>query len=293
MFNSPLVYNIIKALAVIIIAPIIGLLLAGIERKLNAFLQGRVGPPLLQPWYDFKKLMSKENFVVNRYQNLYILFFIVFVVASLLMLVFQMDLLMIIFVFTIANVALILGSMSTGSPFSRIASSRETVAMLSYEPVLVLFVLGIYMVTGSFNVSSIDSLPAPLIVYLPLIFVAMLFIMLIKFKKSPFDLSTSHHAHQELVKGMFTDFSGPTMAIIELSHWYEYPFLLGLMFLFCKQNIILGLIIAIFTYLFVIIVDNISARLNWQWLIKYSWTIVLGLCVINILFLYFNKLNFI
>lgn len=291
--NGDLIITLIKAAAVIILSPIVGLLLAGLERKFNAFLQGRVGPPILQPWYDFKKLMSKENFVVNKYQNLYILFYIVFVVASLLMLVFEMDLLMIIFVFTIANVALIVGSMSTGSPFSRIASSRETVAMLSYEPILVLFIIGIYMVTGSFNISAINSVSVPLIFYLPLIFISMLFIMIIKFKKSPFDLSTSHHAHQELVKGMFTDFSGPTMGIIELTHWYEYPFLLGLMFLFWKQNIVMGIIIAAATYIFVILIDNISARLSWQWLIKYSWTIILGLSIVNILFLYLNNIKLI
>lgn len=291
--DNNLLMTIIKAVAVIILSPIVGLLLAGIERKLNAFLQGRVGPPLLQPWYDFRKLMSKENFVVNRYQNLYILFYIVFVVASLLMLVFEMDLLMIIFVFTIANVALVVGSMSTGSPFSRISSSREIVTMLAYEPILVFFIIGIYMVTGSFNISAINNMPMPLIVYLPLIFVSMLFIMIIKFEKSPFDLAASHHAHQELVKGMFTEFSGPTMGIIELAHWYEYPFLLGLMFLFWKQNIVMGLILAAFTFIFVIIIDNISARLSWQWLVKYSWTVILALSIINILFLYLNNVKLI
>jgi ech hydrogenase subunit B len=207
------------------------------------------------------------------------------------MLVFEMDLLMIIFVYTIANVVLILAGTSTGSPYSKIGSARETVAMLSYEPILVFYVVGMYMVTGSFNISSISTYSKPLILYLPLIFLSMLFIMIIKFKKSPFDLSTSHHAHQELVKGIFTDFSGPTMAAIEFSHWYEYVFLLGLMFLFWKQNVIMGTLLSIITFLFVIIIDNISARLSWQWLIRYTWSIVVSLSVSNILFLYLNNVK--
>lgn len=284
---------IIRTLIALIVTPIVGCLMAGIDRKVSAHLQSRVGPPLLQPWYDFKKLMNKENVVVNKYQNIYILFYIVFIVASWLMLVFEMDLLMTIFVYTIANVALILGGMSTGSPYSRIGSERETVSMLAYEPILVFFIIGMYMLTGSFNISSLNNASTPLIVYLPLIFISMLFIMSIKFKKSPFDFSTSHHAHQELVKGMFTEFSGPTMGIIELSHWYEYVFLVGLMFLFWKQNIIMGLILSIFTYFFVIIIDNISARLCWEWMIKFTWTIIVGLSIANILFLYLNHVKII
>ena len=209
------------------------------------------------------------------------------------MLVFEMDLLMTIFIYTIANVALILGGMSTGSPYSKIGSERETVSMLAYEPILIFFVIGMYMLTGSFNISSLNKASTPLILYLPLIFISMLFIMSIKFKKSPFDFSTSHHAHQELVKGMFTEFSGPTMAIIELSHWYEYVFLVGLMFLFWKQNIIIGLLLSVFTFFFVIIIDNISARLSWEWMIKFTWTIVIGLSIANILFLYLNHVKII
>lgn len=284
-------FIVIKTLLVIFIAPIVGCLFAGIDRKITAHLQGRVGPSLLQPWYDFKKLLSKENVVVSRYQNIYILTYLIFMLASLLMLFFQMDLLMIIFVYTIANVALILGGMSTGSPYSRIGCERETISMLAYEPILVFYIVGMYMLTGSFNISSLDSMHKPLILYLPLIFISMLFIMSIKFKKSPFDFSTSHHAHQELVKGMFTEFSGPTMAIIELSHWYEYIFLSGLMFLFWKQNIVLGTIISLFTFIFVLVIDNITARLSWEWMIKFTWTIVVGLSIANILFLYLNNVK--
>lgn len=280
--------NIIKVILVLVLSPIVGCFLAGVERKVSANLQGRVGPSLLQPWYDFVKLLNKENVVVNKYQNVYILTYIFFIVSSLLMLFFEMDLLMIIFVYTIANVALILGGLATGSPYSRIGSERETISMLAYEPILVFYIIGMYMITGSFKISSLNNLKIPMIVYLPLIFISMLYIMIIKFKKSPFDLSASHHAHQELVKGMFTEFSGPTMAIIELSHWYEYIFLLGLMFLFFKQNIIVGLVISLFTFLFVIVIDNISARLSWEWMLKFTWTIVVGISIANILFLYLN-----
>lgn len=40
-----------------------GLLLCGIDRKLVAKMQKRVGPPVLQPFYDFFKLCGKECIV--------------------------------------------------------------------------------------------------------------------------------------------------------------------------------------------------------------------------------------
>jgi ech hydrogenase subunit B len=239
------------------------------------------------------KLMSKENIAVNRYQNVYILFYFIFAAVSLLMLFFEMDLLMILFVFTIANVALIAAGMSTGSPYSKVGSQREIIAMLCYEPVLAFFIVGMYMLTGSFQITSLDLSHGALIEYMPLIFISMLFIMNIKFKKSPFDFSTSHHAHQELVKGLMTEFSGPSLGIIELTHWYETIFILGLMFLFIKDNIVLGLMVSAFTYLFVIVLDNITARLTWQWMLKVTWTLIIGLSIINLLGIYFLKFSII
>lgn len=276
---------------VIILAPIVGCLLAGLDRKLSAKLQQRIGPPLLQPFYDFLKLLNKENIIVYRGQFFFILSYLVFIIASLLMLVFQMDLLMILFVFTIANVMFIMSSAGTGSPYARVGAQREIIAMLAYEPILILYIIAMYMLTGSFKISVLSSAKLPLIAYAPLVFISMLCIMSIKFKKSPFDFSASHHAHQELVKGMLTEFSGPSLAIVELTHWYEYIFLLGLMFLFWKENIIMGLIIAIFTFLFVIILDNISARITWQWMLKFTWIILLALSMINILIIYFANLK--
>ena len=42
---------------------VLGILLAGINRKLVARMQNRVGPPLLQPWYDFLKCCGKETII--------------------------------------------------------------------------------------------------------------------------------------------------------------------------------------------------------------------------------------
>lgn len=283
------VNDVLTAVLVLIGAPIIGCLAAGIDRKLTARLQGRVGPPLLQPYYDVKKLLSKDNMIVNESQNLYVVVYVAFMILSLLMLVFKADILMIIFVYTISSIALIVGGMSTGSPYARIGSSREIMAILSYEPVLILYALAIYLVTGTFKLSAVLDASTPLLMYTPLIFIAMLFVLNIKLKKSPFDYSTSHHAHQELVKGMLTEYSGPGLAGIEIGHFYEYVFLTGLIFVFWTVNPLIGVLISIAAFLLVIVIDNITARVYWQWMLKLSWTFLLAISIVNIAFLYITK----
>lgn len=289
--------TIITVLITLLVSPILGCFLTGIDRKFTANLQGRKGPKLRQPLYDFLKLLGKENIAVHKYQNVYMLFYLVFIILSVVMFVLGMDLLMIIFVFTIANVALIVGAMTTGSPFAKIGAQREIMAMLAYEPVLIFYAVITFMMTGSFKISGLYKLDKPLIVYAPLLFVSMLFVMSIKFKKSPFDFSTSHHGHQELVKGITTEYSGPTLAMYELAHWYEAILLLGFMFVFMAYNgipalyIELGVIIETLSFIFVIILDNITARITWQWMIKLSYTVLSSLAVINIFVIYFMKLG--
>ena len=48
-------YMIVKALIYILLAPFIGGLLSGIDRIFSARMQGRQGPPLLQPFYEVNR----------------------------------------------------------------------------------------------------------------------------------------------------------------------------------------------------------------------------------------------
>lgn len=112
-------------------------------------------------------------------------------------------------------------------------ANREMLQTMAYEPMVLLTAVGFYLATGSFKVSDIvRSSGLPPIVYLPGVFCGFLFILTIKLRKHPFDLSTSHHAHQEMVKGLTTEFNGVTLLIVEVSHWYENVFLMGIIALF-------------------------------------------------------------
>ena len=278
------------AIAYLIGGLVLGGLLAGFDRILTARMQSRKGPPLPQPFYDVLKLLGKRTMVVNNYQILYVACFLIFVVLTGTLFFVGGDLLLTIFALTVASIFLILGAYSANSPYSTIGAERELLQMMAYEPALLIAALGMYWVTKSFHVRDIAAYSHPLIMYLPGIFLSVLFILTIKFRKSPFDLSTSHHGHQELVKGLTTEFSGPSLAMIEVAHWYENILLLGIVYLFFAFNPLIGIAATIATYVLEVIIDNTFARLTWQFTVASSW-IVTGLAAVtNLLALtYFMK----
>ena len=269
-------------LLVLFAAPVLGGLLSGIDRIITARMQGRVGPPVLQPFYDVFKLLGKERFLVNQRQVLWAIGYLALIITSLAMLCLGSDLLVIVFVMAFAAICFVLGGLSTKSPYSHIGSQRELLQMLSYEPVLILLAIGVFMQNQSFLVKDIFARPEPLLFSLPLVFIAVLLILTIKMRKSPFDLSTCHHAHQELVQGITTEYSGPYLALIELTHWYELVLVLGLVVLFWAQPIWAGLLLALVAFFIELVIDNICARMTWSWMVKLTWTVGIILCLVNL-----------
>ncbi|MGA2912879.1 MAG: complex I subunit 1 family protein [Methanoregula sp.] len=279
----------IWAVLYILLAPVIGGLIAGIDRKVTARMQGRVGPPLLQPFYDVAKLYEKENLVVTASQNFFVLSYLVFMAVAGALFFSGGDMLLVIFAFTLSHIFLVLGAYASYSPYSHIGAERELLQIIAYEPMIILTAVGMYMVTKSFFVGTIVTSSIPIILYLPGIFIGYLIVLTIKLRKSPFDLSTSHHAHQELVKGVTTDFGGPNLGKIEVAHWYEYVFLLGVVWLFFAWNPLIAIVAIIIAYFIEILIDNTFARVKWQLMLRSAWIIAGTLGLVNLGVLYYLR----
>jgi ech hydrogenase subunit B len=276
----------------VVLGPFLGGLIDGIGRIISARLQGRVGPPLLQPFYDVAKLFSKEGTMVARLHYVYLGAYLFFTVFSGGIFFSGGDLLLFFFSITIANVFLVLSAYASATPFSHVGAERELIQVLAYEPLFILTFVGMYLATGSkdaqgsFQVAKIMEHPVPMLYYLPGCFVAMIPTLCMKLGKSPFDLSSSHHPHQEIVKGVSTDFSGVALAITEIAHWYKYVFLLGLVMLFFATNVWISLALEAAVFLLVILIDNVFARYTYQKALKVFWTMTMALGFGNIVVLY-------
>ena len=274
---SEMVINIISGIAYLILAPVIGGLLAGVDRKISARMQRRVGPPIMQPFYDFFKLWDKQPVAVNKAQCFYVTGFLLFVVISGLFFFTHGDILLVVFTLTMASVCFIVAAYSSNSPYSQIGAERELVQTMSYEPMLLLMALGFYLNCGTFSIGEILKSPQMNFIYMPGIFVGLSYILLIKFRKSPFDLSVSHEAHQELIQGALTEISGRSLA------------LLGFVYLFfawtAPWSPALGLFMCAFTYFGDILVDNCCSRVKWENMLASTWLVTLVAGFVNIMFL--------
>ncbi len=122
----------------IVIAPILGGLIAGLDRRLTARLQSRFGPPILQPFYDVAKLFGKDKVVSNFWQVFCSWVYLIAAALSVGLLFAGSDLLLIFFVQAIGAVFLVMGGLSTPSPYSQVGSQRELIQVLTYEPLLIL-----------------------------------------------------------------------------------------------------------------------------------------------------------
>ena len=278
-------HSIRLTLLALILAPVGGALLRGLDRKLTARIQGRRGPSIFQTFYDIAKLLRKRPIVLNRFQIVYAYLHLAFLMLAMLLVLLGQDMLMILFSLAFATLALVLGGMCVRSPYSRIGSQREIMLLVAYEPVLVLTVIGVYLVTGSFKIASVLALPHPLLSSLPLLFVAFLLVVAAKLQKSPFDLATSHHAHQELVKGITIEYSGPYLAILEMAHCYEVALLFTLLMMFWATSLQAGFALAAGCFFLAILADNVFARLTTLWAFRFFWTVALAMALANVLWL--------
>ena len=280
---------IVLALVYLILAPVAGCVLAGVDRKLSARMQGRRGPPIRQPYYDVRKFMEKEQITSNGVQDFYVACYLLFVIVTGCMFFAGMDLLLVLFTLTLGETFLILAAYCSGSPFSQVGAQREIYVAMAYEPILLLAAIAFYLQTGSFAIGDIASSDGMAVIPLIGVFVAFLYALTMKLRKSPFDLSMSHHAHQDLVRGMTTEFSGRTLAMLEVSHWYENIMLLALVALFFMDGtwvgFAVGLVVAVLAYLLEVYIDNGFARMKWQTALKSGWVVALVLGVGNVIVL--------
>ena len=274
-----------------VLAPVVGCLLAGVDRIVSARMQGRVGPPLLQPYYDVRKLFGKERAAVNGVEHAYVVCAWLFACVAGGIFFTGGNLLLCVFVITLSSLFFIMAAYSTRSPYAEVGAARETLQVMAYEPMVLLLAVGFYMAAGSFDVGAALSLDAPVIGATLLVFLGVLFILTIKLRKSPFDLSMSHHAHQEIVRGITTEMSGPTLGLVEVMHWCENVLFLGWIGMFFvwgnPASLALAVVVALAAYFLEIAIDNNFARVKWQFMLKSAWAVALVAGGVNIALLAF------
>jgi len=221
-------------------ATLLGMIYKGFDRKLAAQMQGRIGPPLRQPFFDVVKLMVKENIVPEHAVGwLYNLMPVVALVASATLLFYIPlggrgpllggfgDLILILYLLAVPSLAMVVGGFAAGSPYATVGAQREMVMMMAYEfPLAVTLVSLAWRLSALLpgaNVFSLSVLAVnplwgvvgPLgFIGLLLLFGALLVVMPGELAKIPFDIP---EAETEIAGGILAEYSGRNLAMFYLA----------------------------------------------------------------------------
>ena len=220
----------------ILFACAIGLLFMGIDRKITGHMQHRIGPPIWQEFIDAGKLLGKEDITPAPAQSLVFNFAPLFCFGSLIAVMLFLpinsaqpaltsvaDLIVIIYLLNIPAICMMLGGYASGCPFGSAGSSRYVVQLFGYELTFILSALTAAVAVGSLSLTNIVTYQANngwlafRVSLLPAI-VAILIAAQGKLLRVPFDIP---EAESEIVHGMFTEYSGPKLALMRIAYGVE------------------------------------------------------------------------
>ena len=235
--------NLTTALARLLIFP--GLLFAvpaawfflWVERKTVALMQGRIGPPFMQPFYDFIKLLGKSTPPRNGVGGLLMMMWPLLAVSAAAGAVgllpvlpssggFEGDLILLLALLELPSMCVIAAGFSSRSIFGEIGSAREAALSVSYNVVFLLAIVSIAASQHTFLLEALASAAAdrPSSLYW-LGVLAILVCLPAKLHINPFSLP---NAEQEIYSGPMTEYAGPELAMWELSHGLEWVAATGL-----------------------------------------------------------------
>ena len=230
----------ITALARLLIFP--GLLFAvpaawffmWVERKAVARMQGRIGPPFMQPFYDFIKLLGKQTPPRSGAAGMLMRAWPLIAVASAAGAVgllpvlptsggFEGDLILLLALLELPSMCIIAAGFNSRSIFGEIGSAREAVLSVAYNIVFLLAIVSIAASQHTFRLEALAQLPASPLRWLGVL--ALLVCLPAKLHLNPFSLP---NAEQEIYSGPLTEYAGPELAMWELSHGLEWVAATGL-----------------------------------------------------------------
>ncbi len=269
----------------------VGLLSTWVDRKVTARVQWRVGPPLLQPVYDFVKLLGKETLVPTTASRA------VFLVAPIVGLTsvtlvstilwlsnlwrvsFVGDLIVAVYLLVMPSVAVMTGGLASGNPLAAAGVSREMKLILAYElPFLLSLAVVMLKSDGILRLAEIASVPAAASVSGAAAAVVALLCVQAKLGFTPFDVS---EAETELMGGPYVEYSGVALAVFKLTQammLFTLPVFLITAFLGGIRLSGWGIAWAVVKYLAIlvllIVIKNTNPRVRIDQALRFFWFVL-------------------
>lgn len=289
-----------------VFSSLIGLFLSWIDRKVTARIQWRVGPPWYQPYADFCKLLLKETLVPEGVSKVLFLFApILGIIAttSIAVMLFVMnfyptqsflgDLIVLIYLLTLPPLGTIIGASASRNPLSAVGASREMTLYFGYElPFLAAILIAIIKTNGHIRIGEIvmyQQMHGPLLYSISGIIAAIVILICSQAKLGyvPFDIA---EAEQELMAGVYTEYSGFGLALFKLTKSMLLLLLPCLIITLFWGGLASFWSIPKFLLLLVLIIlmKNTNPRLRIDQALKFFWLGLMPIAIIGIILAFSN-----
>ena len=291
---------------------IVGAFLSWFDRKITAYVQFRKGPPILQPFYDFFKLLLVKETILPKHGAKVVFLaapvFAVFgaVMAGVFILLpllniqtgFKGDIIVIFYLLTIPSLSYIIGAMASGNPLASIGASREMKLIISYELTFLLVIAGIILKSNQsidlYSIINIQQSGTPFIGSISgvLLFIVAIFCIQAKLALVPFDMP---EAETEISEGIYIEYSGSAYAMIKLAKYIMFfvlPAFISALFLNGFQLEGISILWAILkvsgVVLLLTLIRNTNPRLKIRQAIRFFFVSMNLLAIIAIVLIYFG-----
>ena len=270
-----------------IVAVILAPMLLGIINRTKAMFAGRVGQPLLQPYFDLWKLLGKGA-VYSRTTTWVFRAGPMIGLASMLVattllpfgscpapLGFPGDLILLAYLLGLARLFTVLAALDTGSPFEGMGASREVLFSALAEPALLLGLAAVARRTEVLSLSEMQlaitgSLWMKSGLTLILVAVALVVVLLAENSRIPIDDPNTHLELTMIHEVMVLDHSGPDFAFIlygaALKLWILGALIIGVVVPlrtgFMVTDLVLALAAMLVLAIVVGVVESTMARLR-------------------------------
>lgn len=217
-------------LIIIMLSPLVN----GVIKRLKANMQGRVGPGILQPYYDLIRLFKKGMVISNVTSWIfkatpYIVFtstiaasMIVPVITTKASLGLMGDVIALIYIFALGRFFMALAGLDAGTAFGGEGSSREMTVAILVEPMMMLSIFTAAISAGSTNIARIAETHS--IFYSPshiLALSAFIVAIIAETGRIPVDNPDTHLELTMIHEGMLLEYSGRYLALMEWAHYIK------------------------------------------------------------------------
>lgn len=227
------IQGILSLTAVLTLAP----LFAGLVNKQKAIFTGRRGAPVLQPYYELRRLFRKETINASSSSFISIIAPIVNLIALIIaaallpvafarpLISFEGDIILLAYILGLARFFQILAAMDIGSSFEGMGAAREATFAVFAEPIFFFTLGSIAFINGITSVYEIyQSIRLDNISYLVFIIVCSISVFLLavtECSRMPVDDPNTHLELTMIHEVMILDNSGTDLAIYQYSSYVK------------------------------------------------------------------------